>query len=406
MLGIFSKIISILIVLLFSYQLVYFLVALFGKEKTVSYEKKYHNYALLICARNEELVIGDLLRSIQNQIYPKENYSTFVMADNCTDATAKIAQANGAIVYERSDLTHIGKGYALGALIKNILGEYGDQFDGFIVFDADNVLTPDYLDQMNRTYCQGNRMIASYINSKNYGSNWLSAGSSLFLLNKSRFLNRARNILGLSAAANGTGFLFSKDVLSDWPYHTLTEDIEFSVDQVCRRNRIAYCSSAVLYDEQPTSFRQSYYQRLRWAKGYLQVMNKYFIPLVKGIGEGSFACYDMLNTLLSGYGLSIFTITINLFTFLYMLVTGVSIIPFISSLALGLIRAYVLLCMVGLLTTITEWKRINAKPYHKIGYIFTYPLFIASYIPIAICALFINVTWVPTKHSVSTGAEH
>lgn len=405
MLGIFGKVINLLIMILFSYQIIYIFVALFGKEKNIPYKKTYHNYALLICARNEEPVISDLLRSIQNQTYPKENYTVFVMADNCTDATASISKVEGAIVYERFDLCHVGKGYALAALIRHILHDYKDCFDGFIVFDADNVISSDYIERMNESYCQGNRMIASYINSKNYDSNWLSAGYSLFLLNKSRFMNKARHILGLSAAANGTGFLFSKEVLTDWPYHTLTEDIEFSMDQVCKKNRIAYCSSAVLYDEQPTSFKQSCYQRLRWAKGYLQVMKKYVRPLIKGISEGSFSCYDMLNTLLSGYGLSLIVTVTNVMTFLYLLTSGASIIPFIRSLILCLTRGYILLCGIGLLTTLTEWKRINAKAFHKIGYVFTYPLFIASYIPIAVCALFTNVTWVPIKHTISLGVE-
>ncbi len=405
MLGILSKVISIIVLVFVSYQGIYVAVSLFCREKRRFSEKTLHSYAVLVCARNEEAVIGDLLASIRNQTYPSEKYSAFVMADNCSDRTAEVARSSGATVYERFDMEHVGKGYALSALIKHIRADFGDRFDGFLVFDADNVVRGDYLEQMNDSFCHGNRIIAGCVNSKNYGSNWLSAGSSLFLLYKSRFLNNARHILGLSAAANGTGFLFSREILDEWIYHTLTEDIEFSVDQACKGNRIAYCGNAVLYDEQPTSFKQSYYQRLRWAKGYVQVIRKYFRPLAAGIGRGSFSCCDMLNTLLSAYGLSLITFGVNLITLILLAAAGESVVPFLSSLAVCLVKAYGCLWAIGLLTTVTGWKLIRASALSKIGYTFTYPLFIATYYPIALCALFTRVTWVPIKHSVSIDLE-
>ena len=295
----------------------------------------------------------------------------------------------------------MGKGYALEELLKNIERDYGDVFDGYMVFDADNILKEDYIEQMNISYCQGNRIIAGYINSKNYDSNWISAGYSLFLLKKNRYLNNARYLLGVSCAINGTGFLFDKKLTGNWNYHTLTEDIELSVDQACRHNRIAYCDKAVLYDEQPVSFRQSFYQRLRWAKGYLQVIKKYTSSLLKGIFEGDFSCYDMLNTILSAYGYSMLSILISVIEFAMLVYLGINIIPYVRTILAGLSKAYLVIYAAGLLTTITEWNNIKASSFHKILYTFTFPLFLATYIPIAFYALFARVTWVPIKHSLS-----
>lgn len=87
-----------------------------------------------------------------------------------------------------------------------------------------------------------------------------------------------------AAPCPGTGFLFSRRVLEEtgpWPFHLLTEDIQFSVDQVTRGRKIAFCPDAVLYDEQPTTFRQSWNQRLRWSKGYLQVFRGYGAKLLR-----------------------------------------------------------------------------------------------------------------------------
>ena len=393
--------ISVVFALMFSYQILYYFVSLFVRKKEKDYEFSYHNYAILICARNEEAVIADLLQSLNNQSYPTDRFHVFVMADNCSDDTAKIARNNGATVYIRYNDRLVGKGYALEELLKNIERDYGDVFDGYMVFDADNILKEDYIEQMNISYCQGNRIIAGYINSKNYDSNWISAGYSLFLLKKNRYLNNARYLLGLSCAINGTGFLFDKKLTGNWNYHTLTEDIELSVDQACRHNRIAYCDKAVLYDEQPVSFRQSFYQRLRWAKGYLQVIRKYTSSLLKGIFEGDFSCYDMLNTILSAYGYSMLSILISIIEFAMLVYLGINIIPYVRTILTGLSKAYLVIYAAGLLTTITEWNNIKASSFHKILYTFTFPLFLATYIPIAFYALFARVTWVPIKHSLS-----
>lgn len=94
----------------YSYQFAYILVPYLKKEKPHK-PAELHRYAVLISARNEELVIGNLLDSISAQDYPSSLVRVFVVADNCTDKTAKVARAHGAIVYERftdSNLNHTG----------------------------------------------------------------------------------------------------------------------------------------------------------------------------------------------------------------------------------------------------------------------------------------------------------
>ena len=116
---------------------------------------------------------------------------------------------------------------------------------------------------MNKTFSKGYRIITSYRNSKNFGTNWISAGYSLWFLREAKFLNNARMMLGTSCAVSGTGFLVSSEVIRErggWNYHLLTEDIEFTVDTVIRGETIGYCAGAMLYDEQPTRFDQSWNQ--------------------------------------------------------------------------------------------------------------------------------------------------
>ena len=403
--SIFNKLTAILFALLFSYQALYIIVSLLYKKKQEKVEIRYHNYAILICARNEQQVIGQLLESINNQTYPGEYRTAFVMADNCSDNTAEVARYNGAEVYTRYNNQLIGKGYALEELLRHIERDYGDVFDGFLIIDADNILKQDYLEKMNESFCHGHKIITGYRNSKNFDSNWISAGYSLWFLRENRFLNKARYLLGLSCAVSGTGFLFSKEILQHWNYHSLTEDLEFTVDQICAGNKIAYCEDAVLYDEQPQKFGQSFNQRLRWAKGFLQIFQRYSGRLVKGIIRGDFSCFDMLNTIVSAYGLSMITLFLNLITLTLLIINRDSLHPFFMSLAISMIRAYLCLFAVGLLTTITEWKHIRSSAWNKIRYTFTFPLFMATYIPIAFWALFADVTWKPIQHTVTMSHE-
>ena len=122
----------------------YFVIGMFFTRKFKP-AKENHKYGICIAARNEKYVIGNLIDSINKQDYPKDKYKIFVVADNCTDNTAEIARSKGAIVYERFDDKHKTKGFALQFLFKNIEKDYGtDNFEGFFIFDADNLLKSNY----------------------------------------------------------------------------------------------------------------------------------------------------------------------------------------------------------------------------------------------------------------------
>ncbi|MBQ3401619.1 MAG: glycosyltransferase, partial [Lachnospiraceae bacterium] len=272
------------------------------------------DYAVLICARNEETVIRDLIESLKAQTYPQRRLHIFVLADNCTDRTADIARAAGARVYTRENQEQVGKGYALEELLMYLHEDHPAGFDGYFVFDADNLLAPDYIARMDRMFAEGHEIITSYRNSKNYGSNWISAGYALWFLRESRYLNHARYLLGTSCAVSGTGFAFSRAVAEEvagWPYHLLTEDIEFSIDQITHGRKIAFCEDAVLYDEQPVTFGQSVRQRMRWVRGYLQVFRGYGGRLFAGIARGDFSCYDMIMNIFPAFILSAASIAVN-----------------------------------------------------------------------------------------------
>jgi len=400
----FNYSVGIIFTICYIYQFFYVVVGLFKKNVDLK-AKKNNRYAIITSARNESSVIGNFIHSIKQQKYPADLIDIFVIADNCTDNTAEVARNAGAIVYERNNKQLVGKGYALDWMFKIIEKEYADKgYDAFMIFDADNVVDANFVTEMNNVFDNGYRIITSYRNSKNYGENWITAGYSLWFLREARYLNNARMQLHTSCAVSGTGFLISTDVIKEnggWIHHLLTEDIEFTTDSIIKGEKIGYCSKAVLYDEQPVKFKQSYTQRLRWAKGFLQVFRKYGAKLAKGIFKGQFSCYDMFMTLMPAMVLTALGAFANIIAIPYGFFAED---PDLRELLVTLLKTvggfYLMFFTLGTITTITEWNQIHCSKMKKILYLFTFPVFMLTYIPIAIIALFKKVKWEPIKHSV------
>ena len=403
----------------YAYQIVYLVVGLLGKGRQGKQDAELHRYAAIIAARNEEGVIGDLIQTLKRQDYPEELLDIFVIADNCTDSTADVSRKAGAIVYERFNKVQVGNGYALDYLFHHIFEDYGEKtYDGFFVFDADNLVDSQFVREMNKMFDTGEyTALTSYRNSKNFCDNWISAGYALWFLREARFLNRPRTQLGVNCAVSGTGFLVAADVIREeggWPYHLLTEDIEFSIACAARGRKIGYCGTAIIYDEQPIQFRQSWDQRLRWSKGFYQVDAKYTAPLLRGClrgGRKGVSCYDMLMTVAPCNLVTIGVLGLALFACL----SSLSQPAFITYRVLRMLGRIVLatvkgisfsLFMFGAFTMATEWKKIKGSAWKKILYVFTFPLFMLTYIPISLVALVGKVEWKPIRHGLTAKAQN
>ena len=409
-LSVINFVLAALFVACCCYQAVYCAVRLLAKRRRAqapAQPAKLCRYGVLIAARNESAVIGQLLDSILAQDYPQELVDLFVVADNCTDGTAQVARAHGATVYERQNKLQVGKGYALRFLLGKIEEEHGHRaYDGFFVFDADNLLDPHYLTEMNKVFSHGAKAVTSYRNTKNFGDNWITAGYGLWFLRESEYMNRPRDLLGVSCAISGTGFLFDPRLLDKaggWEYFLLTEDLEFTADMIARGEKIAYCPTAILYDEQPRGFRQSIIQRSRWIKGYLQVIAKHGGGLVRTmLGTGSFACYDTLMTTIPACVLTVCSILVNTgMFFMGLLGARHEMGMFFQSVLSAVVNSYLLMFIMGLLPLITEWDKIYCPTAKKVRCAFTYPFFVFSFGLAMLLAVFGNIEWKPIPHTVA-----
>lgn len=408
----FNLVVCILFFVCYSYQIFYVIVSLTKSVPSLD-AKKNHKYAVLISARNEQAVIADLISSIKNQNYPQELIDIYVIADNCSDKTALIARNAGATVFVRYDKNNIGKGFALDYGIHQIWEQFPNKkYEAYFVFDADNVLDKNYFTEMNKTFDNGAKASTSYRNSKNFDSNWISSGYGVWFLREAKFLSQSRLTLNTSCAISGTGFFISADIIKQaggWKWHLLTEDIEFSAKAIIDEINISYSPKAILYDEQPTTFKDSWHQRTRWAKGFYQVFGKYAPELIKGIFKNKkghkFACFDMLMTIAPGMLLTIFTMFLNLIILMLCLSgtvsTGTAISSSISSIIFCLCNYLFIMFAFGVTTVTVEWESIRASSKRKILSVFTFPLFMLTYIPIALIALIKKVEWTPITHNIS-----
>ena len=407
----FNFIIGVLFFLCFLYQIVFFIVGLFHGEVRIAPAKRRHRYGFFIAAHNEEAVIANLVQSIREQDYPSDLIDIFVVADACTDDTARVAREAGAIVYERNDLARKGKSWVMDYGFRRILEEYPGRHEAFFIFDADNLLSRDYVTIMNDAFDQGFLALTSYRNSKNFGSSWISAGYATWFLREARFLNNPRMICGTSCAVSGSGYLVSAKIVEGmrgWDFHTLTEDIQFSTFCAVHGVRIGY-APAEFFDEQPLTLRASVKQRMRWTKGFYQVFFTYGWHLVKSLALfRRFAAYDLLMVVAPGTLLTLISLLANA-TFLIVgslshgfLATDAELRMCLGSIALTLMSQYIAFFFMALVTTFAERKHIHCpQKWRIVANLFTYPLFMFTYIPLNVAALFLKVDWVPTPHDVS-----
>ena len=240
----------------------------------------------ILPAHNEEKVIANLIDSLKRQDYDKKLLDIYVIADNCTDNTAEVARKHGAIVYERFDEEHKTKGYALNWFLQQKIAEDAD-YDAFCVFDSDNIVDKNFIKNMNKKLCQGEEIVQGYRDIKNPTDSWVAGGYAIFYWMMNRFYHLARYNLGLSPLINGTGFMVKFDIIkpNGWQTVTLTEDIEFSLINISKGRKLGWATDAIVYDEQPVGFKQSWSQRSRWTVGHIQCMQHYTKDLANGVKE-------------------------------------------------------------------------------------------------------------------------
>ena len=253
----------------------------------------YHKFAIIIPARNEEKVIGNLVDSLKKLNYDQDKYTINVIVNNTTDNTLKIAKEHGAIAIDckvpvkvKADVLN----YAFDYYKKD------KSIDAYVIFDADNVVHPDFLIYMNDALNNGYRVASSFRDAKNPSDSWVSSSYAVFYYIQNLFFCRSRMGLNANATITGTGFMIKKDIIDSDGFntYTLTEDMEFAGQCALKGEKIYYAEKAITYDEYPVKFSASWKQRKRWSVGNLQCMKLYSFKLfISFLKKGSISMLDM-----------------------------------------------------------------------------------------------------------------
>lgn len=364
------------------------------------YEPK-NKFGIVIAARNEELVIGNLVDSLKLQKYPKELYDIIVVPNNCTDKTKDVAIAHGAKIYEPKSIIK-SKGDVLKEVFQHLLTR-ADHYDAFLVFDADNIVDENFIAEMNNAIIDGSEVAQGYRSSKNPYDNYMTGNSTIYYGLVNMFFNRPRTSIGMSGMINGTGFMVKASVLKElggYRTKTLTEDIEFSTQIILKGKKIIWIPEAITYDEQPNNFNDSWKQRMRWTIGTIQCNKVYLGELLKGIGKkNGLQHFDFAMFYIAPFTqiLSIFSaISIIALNLVYLENNIINLSSILLLLAVTGVVSYAVTLFIGI--AVVKLGKWNLRK--SLKGIFTFAIYLASWLPINVIALIKpDTTWHEIKHS-------
>lgn len=353
---------------------------------------KYHHFAILVAARNEEKVIGNLVESLNNENYPKEKYDVYVIPNNCTDHTKEVAESAGAKILECTVKTK-----TKGDVLKFVFNKLKDnkEIDAYIIFDADNVVHPDFLMHMNECLASGYNVAEGFRDAKNPRDNWISGCYAVFYLYQNIFFNHARMSIGGSSSINGTGFMIRKELIDERGFdtYTLTEDVEFTGQCALNKERIIFVEDATTYDEYPTGFEPSWKQRKRWSGGVMECQRRYSWKLFKhALKTRNLPSFDMslvywgpLILVINFFNLILlaFLIALHWLPVTFFFIARVLICSYLTDMVLN--------------TFMFIYKKKNV--WEAMKGIILFPIFIITWIPINIICLIKKPTkWEEIKH--------
>ena len=364
------------------------------EQKILTPEK---TFAVVVAAHNEAAVIGQLIENLKRLDYPKDLYDIYVIADNCTDETAQIAEKAGAIVCERTHPTKKSKGFALEWMFERLFA-MDRGYDAIAIFDADNLVHPNFLKEMNNRLLKGDKVIQGFLDAKNPYDTWVAGTFAIAFWVIDHISHLAKTNIGLSACLGGTGMCITTDVLKrhGWRATCLTEDMEFTMKLLAEGIKTTWAHDAIVYDEKPLTFKQAWNQRRRWAQGQFDVAHRFIPTMIReGWKRRDIRIWDGCIYLLQPHFLMISTF------FIIISYVQLAFPPFYTSIYKFLPSQLMTAIMIGqyVLPMIILIKvRAKLKAWF---YLLLYPVFIYSWIPIIFLG-FIHRNkheWSHTKHT-------
>lgn len=380
---------ALVVNVLYYYNVIISLFSLKKPKSPHSYDSTTkESFCILIPCHNEEDAIQNNLTAISNCSYDKDLFTTYVIADNCTDSTVdKVKEfklSHSDMNIEILEVKGGTKPKAINSAI-SILKEHDIwyTYDNIVFLDSDNKMSPQMLESFNH-YHKQHPILQCRIASDNH-DNIVSKSFASAFANMRYSFQIARNNIGLSGSLCGTGFSVNREVFDKVGFDnctTLTEDLEFSVKSIINGYKIKYIDEQYVLNQNLTETRPSITQRVRWCNGHMQTLVKLTPSLIKAFFKKP--SFQLLDTFifLSTPAKSIVYIFMLILQFI-LFFNGAYIKPLIFFISLLYQVIFCLYC--------NDWKISYIIPFIKYG---IEMLFIIPYGTIT----YKRTTWVKTKH--------
>jgi cellulose synthase/poly-beta-1,6-N-acetylglucosamine synthase-like glycosyltransferase len=254
------------------------------RRQPIGRHDRWLRVAVLVPAHNEGAGLQPTLEDLKSQL--RKSDRLVVVADNCTDTTAEVATSLGAEVAIRTDLTRIGKGYALDWGVKHLAA---DPPDVVIVIDADCRVQGGAIDKLATTCAMRLRPVqARYLMTAPPGS--------LLQYQVSEFAWRVKNwvrplgldALGLPCQLMGSGMAFPWETIRsiELANGSIVEDLKLGLDLAIAGRAPVFCSSASITSSFANSAKGANAQRRRWEHGHIGLIVAAGPSLIRiGVGK-------------------------------------------------------------------------------------------------------------------------
>jgi cellulose synthase/poly-beta-1,6-N-acetylglucosamine synthase-like glycosyltransferase len=254
------------------------LLALLPQSRT-AHGPPTRRFLLLIPAHDEAARLPHLLASIDRLDYPHQLVSVAVVADNCTDDTARLAGEAGAQVIEREDVSHVGKGHAIAFGLEAVAGV---PYDALVLVDADCTVSPSVLRAFDAELERGAEAVQGYytMTSHSESPTGLLRQYALALVHLVRA--RAKRWYSGSAGLKGSGMCFARPLIEQLGWHStgLAEDAEQHVALLRSGARVEFAQAALITGDAPSTLSEARIQHERWEAGRSSAARSGVLPLV------------------------------------------------------------------------------------------------------------------------------
>ncbi len=262
------------------------------RNRRLEVESDNQKFLVLIPAHNEDVVIKRAILSIRDTDYDQDLINIVVVADNCTDSTARIATDENVIVLDRHDNDKIGKGYAIEWALSKVDIE---NYDAVTVIDADNVIEKNYFKVIAGHLVNGEEVVQAYYGYFNVAKTPYSYILYFANLIENYLLYNSRSNLKLHTFLRGSGMTFKSSVLREIPWRSdsVTEDANYSIELIIHGKKVLFTAGTKVFEEALSYIDQSFNQRLRYNAGIISLIKNNFFRLFKaGILKADFSLIE------------------------------------------------------------------------------------------------------------------